>query len=323
MANPPVFLLGVGAQKAGTTWLFQYLRRHPECAMGGIKEIAALEVLYGPPDGKIRRLNNMKRLQDEVASAVMALNRQKEPQNLRELSMMLDQISLELDPGRYMAFFQKRIRDMPNARLVGDITPSYSTFNAQAFSEIRAMIVEAGFTPRVVFLMRDPVERCFSALRMGNRRSNATAEQPVFHAHENFAAKALQPWCIDRTRYDRTITGLEAAFPRNEVFIDFYERFFDTDRIRALTEFLGISFVQPNLDHRSNASPRAAEPDQTEARTVRAYFEPVYAYCAERFGAELIRDLWPWAADFSAADVPAAASTGLRPQAGSANVQGG
>jgi hypothetical protein len=33
------FLLGVGAQKAGTSWLYRYLKSHPEIFMSPIKEM--------------------------------------------------------------------------------------------------------------------------------------------------------------------------------------------------------------------------------------------------------------------------------------------
>jgi hypothetical protein len=42
------FMVGVGAQKAGTTWLFDYLGRHPDVAMSPIKELHYFDQIFRP-----------------------------------------------------------------------------------------------------------------------------------------------------------------------------------------------------------------------------------------------------------------------------------
>jgi hypothetical protein len=41
-------MVGVGAQKAGTTWLFDYLGRHPDVAMSPIKELHYFDQIFRP-----------------------------------------------------------------------------------------------------------------------------------------------------------------------------------------------------------------------------------------------------------------------------------
>ena len=48
MSKNRTFLLGVGAQKAGTTWLHSYAASSPNTNMGDMKEY-----LYGMPFGRL------------------------------------------------------------------------------------------------------------------------------------------------------------------------------------------------------------------------------------------------------------------------------
>ena len=39
MGDQPTLLFCVGATKAGTSWLFDYLKHHPECHLRSVKEL--------------------------------------------------------------------------------------------------------------------------------------------------------------------------------------------------------------------------------------------------------------------------------------------
>jgi hypothetical protein len=41
-------MVGVGAQKAGPTWLFDYLGRHPDVAVSPIKELHYFDQIFRP-----------------------------------------------------------------------------------------------------------------------------------------------------------------------------------------------------------------------------------------------------------------------------------
>ena len=60
------FVLGLGAQKAGTTWLYKHMHNHPQCALGNVKELAALDMYFG------REFNNL-RWEKRIAAVTSAL----------------------------------------------------------------------------------------------------------------------------------------------------------------------------------------------------------------------------------------------------------
>lgn len=290
------FILGVGAQKAGTSWLFRYLDRHPECAMGPIKEHATFSTAFGATDWPGFSRQKLLALREEIDRHLAELEPPEPPAALPEsarLLALLDQVALERDPSRrYVQHFDRLLADNPACHLTGDITPAYSMLDAATFGRIRAMLIAGGYQVRVVFLMRDPVERCYSMVRMADRNARKRGRKPSRPAHLRFATEAVEPWCEARTRYDQTIRALEQAFMPDELCIRFYESFITEAGIADLTRFLGISHARPVLEHRENTSPREAEPSREAIASVREYYAPVYDYCIERFGLEAVQANW-------------------------------
>ena len=130
---------------------------------------------------------------------------------------------------------------------------------------IRDGFESRGVRPAAVYLLRDPVERIWSASRMDmRRRGDEAPEDPetrVSHMYKH-------PMYADRTRYDVTMDALEQAFPREDVFYGFYERLFTAETLAPLCEFLGIDFHEPDIDRQVNVSPKsegAALPEDTGA----------------------------------------------------------
>jgi hypothetical protein len=139
----PDFLC-VGAQKAGTSWLYHQLTWHPDFWMPPIKELHYFDTL-----SRVKRYNP-PRCKDERDEWFLA--------RLVELSALPD---IELET--YSQLFAPKA-----ALLSGDISPSYSTLN----DEVIERVVNYFPNLKVIFLARDPVERAWSHLSMGVRLRN-------------------------------------------------------------------------------------------------------------------------------------------------------
>jgi len=136
----PDFLC-VGAQKAGTSWLYRQLEPHPDFWMPPVKELHYLDKLT-----RTKQFDGPRCGDKRDASFLDGM------QNLR------GRFYLDLDS--YGRLFQHK-----GACLSGDISPAYSTLN----DEIIERVVNRFPTLKVVFLARDPVERAWSQLSMGVR----------------------------------------------------------------------------------------------------------------------------------------------------------
>ena len=113
----------IGAQKAGTSWLWQYLKRHPQCAIGEIKEYAIFNSVMMADTFPLRKRMRLKRLSILATQRLTQLEAGAEPDDHTEFLALMDNIALELDMTRYVPHFQDLLRRQPGTRLVADITP--------------------------------------------------------------------------------------------------------------------------------------------------------------------------------------------------------
>jgi hypothetical protein len=136
----PDFLC-VGAQKAGTSWLYRQLEPHPDFWMPPVKELHYLD-----------NLNRTKRRHPPRS------NDQRDACFFESIKDLSGRSHIDLDS--YGRLFCHK-----GPLLSGDISPAYSTLT----DEVIERVVDHFPDLKVVFLARDPVERAWSQLSMGVR----------------------------------------------------------------------------------------------------------------------------------------------------------
>ena len=90
------FVIGVGAQKAGTTWLFEYLGQHPDVAMSPIKELHFFDVIHRP-DLCAFFSENFRR--DAMDCIRQLAGGQTVP--ITKLRYLLDRVRMDTEPAAY------------------------------------------------------------------------------------------------------------------------------------------------------------------------------------------------------------------------------
>ncbi|MCP1470953.1 hypothetical protein J3E64_002650 [Sphingobium sp. OAS761] len=267
MGLQKIFVLGVGAQKSGTTWLHSYLRRFADVNFGPIKEYHVWDAISSPVFSKF--------IVDEAALSNAVGTPAIERVRIR--------YAMQNNPGFYEAFFSGLIRG--EVRITGDITPAYAGLDVQTLSAIRQRMEDAGFIVKVVFLMRDPVERIWSAARMQHRHevSSARRRSTSFDDVDRIRRLYRNDRTVAISRYDRTIVNIEQIFGQPDIFYALYENLFTIDTVRNLGTFLGIGFETGHFVTRVNASPKAGELSEEFAQEVAEFYEPVYTFCEAHF----------------------------------------
>lgn len=287
------FLIGLGAQKAGTTWVYRYLREHPDCAMGNIKEMGSLRMHFGGEKNKKRRINHITWLSSALEKAEQDLRGGKlSSEHTQFLLDRMENVAADLSFDHYIRYFSTLFQQKPGAMLTGDITPEYGLMSRSELERTKLCLEKAGYRVKALFMMRDPVERCFSAIRMVHRQALQNGDRIQSFPHQGFAEKAIKSWHLERSQYEKTVPVVESVFPPEDRFFGFFETFFSTENISDLCGFLGISEIEANLAMRINASPRDEEPSTDEWEEVRAVFKETYDYCAGKFGTDLISSIW-------------------------------
>ena len=103
---------------------------------------------------------------------------------------------------------------------VGDITPAYATLPAKAFEEIKTGLESRGFRIKVIFIMRDPIERCWSAVRMSIGKRIRNGELRFLNDEIQLLEEIFRSTiCERRTRYEETVETLEKVFDSRNIFI--------------------------------------------------------------------------------------------------------
>lgn len=296
------FLLGVGCQKGGTTWLHDYLAGHPQCDMGFQKEYHIFDGL-DLPDLKAFRGNTRRKIsqiRQQYGLGPRRMNPDQTGQGVlppavqREYDRAVLRDSFYRDLNTYADYFRDLAAPDP-IRLVGDITPSYAGLGAERLAGVRALLEARGFQVAVVFLMRDPVDRLYSAVRMELRERQRQGKGGNQSASALLRQRYAKPNNEMRTRYDTTIAALETAFDPGQIHYGFYETLFSDSELQRLTGFLGIEARPADFGARINASPRDEVLDPDVAAEVRRHYAATYDRCMEKFGADFLRGIWPHA----------------------------
>lgn len=259
------FVLGMGTQKSGTTWLHAYLSAAPTADMGFTKEY---NVWDGPSGSSLTR---------------QALT----PRGLFNRSR-LRRAAFRRWPRLYFGYFGGLLHD--GISVTGDISPFYARLRPAVVRKVVDGFAERGVRVKIVFLMRDPVERCWSAARMKSRRSvppcGDQASAALFREyfrHPNYQV---------RTRYENVLSNIEASGVNPEdVHIALYEEMFTPREIDRLSEFLGIPADQSFGEQRVLSAPSRLQPPPELAREVAVFYRATYAAIGDRF--PQARFLWP------------------------------
>ena len=257
MASDATFLLGVGAQKAGTSWLHDQLNRRKDADFGFLKEYHVFDALELEHFSSFRP-NNPTPIQWRTWRRARFMER----------------------PERYFDYFASRLKPS-QIRLTGDITPSYAGLSAPSFKRIKDAFKERGVQMRAVFIMRDPVERFLSQQRMQLRKRGLLKPE---HETEHLSKASLKLLKREspRSDYPATLDALRTGLAASEVFIGLYETLFTAADHCALCRYLGIPEQIPELSHRVNASQATTAVPTEVLRRLGHHFAPLVTAVQDR-----------------------------------------
>jgi hypothetical protein len=264
-------ILGIGAQKTGTTWLYNYLARRPDVFMSPQKELHYFDIKYRPELSATiekwleKKFNKLKeRRKSDLTSRQRKVRRTLE-----------HRFKFHNDDAAYKEYFRWIVP--PAVNFYGEITPSYAFVNEDGFRSIRQLFPHI----RIVFIMRDPVERFYSQIRH-------VAAKKADPSHAKMIRKHIDdPDFLERSSYEKTIRHLDTIFDKSEVVYLFYENLFEEKAIKVLCEAIGVEYREPKFERVLNSSvPRQEIPENIYGR-LREKLEPTYAFCLQRFGDRL------------------------------------
>jgi len=278
--DDPVLLFGVGATKAGTSWLHRYLSDHPQCHFRAIKELhyfngfdfddlprqrAAIEA---HKDGLLQRL--------ETDSDARFANTIRQLGHIEHWLTVLD-IGKE-DTGAYLDYLKGGLE---GEHVVGDITPAYSLLSEARLRQMAGLTADVRF----IYLMRDPVARVWSHIRMmAKRRKDGgdTLEARAAHLFRRWMRGEEKQLDL-RGDYASALTKLRNAVAGEKLLVMFYEDLFSENGVARVCAHLGIDPAPGSFDKRVMEGERLTLSDEDRAMA-RGRLAPQYEFVAAAMG---------------------------------------
>lgn len=251
MDQSKLFLLGLGAQKTGTSWFATYLRSHPEVFISAIKEMHFFKY-YKPNRGWPNKFFEKQ----------LARNDSRAP-DLRERLKFNDNISA------YKAFFQNRIG---SEKAFCEITPAYSFLPVSELERIRDNFDNV----KLFFLMRNPADRFWSQLCFTNRKKPPKKTAGLVDETLGTADYVL------RSDYRKTLNTVYRVFPENTLHIEFFEHLFTEEAVKRFCRFASLSFHPPKYDTPRNMSDKIEMSDDIRQRVV-LHYQDQYRFVLKLF----------------------------------------
>jgi hypothetical protein len=271
----PSFLC-IGAQKAGTSWLFAQLQSHPDVWMPPVKELQYFNHLYVPE----HRAWTTWHIRQGAARALAFHAGRDAPPDFGYVRYLADLASRDV----FTDDWYQRAFDRPTAqgKLVGDITPEYSTVPDAGIRHLRGLLGAV----KVVYLIREPVGRALSQLRMNAGRKGLTGLSEA-----EWLAMADQWDIANRGDYRTYVPRWKAHFAEADLLFLPYGRIAaDPAGLMGEVEaFLGLKpHDYPRIAERVHPSKRLSIPAAVE-RHLAESFAGQAAFLESEFGAEFAR----------------------------------
>jgi hypothetical protein len=273
----PTLLFCIGAAKSGTTWLYNALLYHPECHLRGVKELHYFDALDA---GSMawQRKDNLKRLEGahrRLVSDDLKTRRKAERDVVDREGWAKVQALPAEDDAAYLTYLTDGRTDQ---KVIGDLTPAYAMLSAERFAKMGQLLPDVRF----LYLMRDPVARLWSHVRMVAGRvadiapayddARQVLDETLDGTNEGIAA---------RGDYKGTIIRLTSVIPAAKRLIMTFEEMMAGGMAR-ICGFLGIAMRQgpPRVIH---AGPKLDLLEDDRRRAL-AWLRPQYEFVTEFLG---------------------------------------
>ena len=280
----PNFLC-VGAQKAGTGWLYEQLRDHPDFWMPPVKELHFFDRITGSGEALSERSVPYARKNEERID--IARLRARDDRDRR----FLDQFTIlwahdAPDLNEYARLFESK-----GHLISGDITPGYSILPESTIAKIATRFP----TTTVILLARDPVERAWSQLSMYVRRGLIERFDP--NDLERITEHLNRPEIFSRSHPSQTVRHWQSHLSAGRFRVFFFDDL-QRDPVHLRASIVTVLGGDPNKtsdvvapDYNAKAQKEKMPLSESVRAHLARFFEDELKACAVELGGPAME--WP------------------------------
>ncbi len=218
MPTKKIDFLGIGVQKAATSWLWTNLREHTDIWLAPRKELHYFDrSLKYPSPSHLSSDNKFKRF----------LGREKHNKRFRKLFYIELGVAIKCKDWKKAHWLLRYFLGTNNdnwylslfnsgkGKLKGEITPSYSILNPDQVKHIRNLFPKI----KMILILRNPIERAWSNIRFFWESENFNTDNNL----DKIKKFIDSPSQSLRGNYYRTLNIWKSCFPEDQIYIAFYE----------------------------------------------------------------------------------------------------
>lgn len=264
MRNKKPTFLGIGAHRSATTWLTKMLRANPEIYLPPVKEIHFFDMSPHYPSPSINNRENDRFWTRIYGRYLSCLNPEIK-------SWFENYLFGKHDLDWYLSLFN----GAENHTAIGEITPAYSMLEVSDISLIQNMNPNL----KIIFLMRNPLERTWSAalhyLKLNNLELKSLSESEISRLLMESAQSR-------RSNYLATINNWMSIFPEEQFFFSYLDEVkkHPGELLSSVFDFLEVrDTLQGEIDFQEkvNSSYNDQLPEKHRAVLHQIFDDQIYA----------------------------------------------
>lgn len=263
----------IGAQKAGTSWLAQMLGQHPQVWIPPFKEVQFFNHRYVESHQYWIRWHYKNKPKE-----IRERHRNRGVPMPPELDTYLD--GLTTGKMFHNHWYKRVFSPAPPEAVPMDFTPEYSTLPQDGVDFVANFLPKA----KIIYLVRHPVDRAISQLRMNLRREN---RQPK--TTEDWLKEIENPVLFDRGDYATYLPRWLKHFP-NMLVLPFGRIADEPDTLmEEVEEYLGIGpYIYADLKKKVFANPDGHKPPSEVIDALDKKLASQIAYLKTHFGQDFV-----------------------------------
>jgi hypothetical protein len=268
--NKKIFILCMGAQKAGTTILYDVLEKNNYAKFGNHKEKNIFSGNHPPINNNF--LINFKQLINNIKLVYKILiSRKKFIDKIVKLSM-------RFIPYFYEFYFYSLTR---KNNLTGDFSPKYSILKSNQLEKIIKKFKLFNIETKIIFLIRDPVERCLSMVKMQkhNNMMKILGIKNDINLIEHLKLIYPSKKCQNKTRYEKTIKNIKQIQIQTDYLILINEKLNSVSTIKKINSFLKINLARNSFQEKKFSNNEKINIPNNLYKKIVLFYKETYFYC--------------------------------------------
>lgn len=228
--------LSVGAMKAGTTWLYERLKDHPDVKFTPEKEIHYLANKFGI-ESQLEHKNRILKLKT-ILNKYCNGNAKFISENIHEIDWY---VKYAKDPKINNDWYISLFDSVQDNKYCADFSNLYCQMHHKAWANVH----EISNNTKVIYTLRDPLKRLWSHYKF-HHKWVGKEDSVLDDGFELFKSTLDKPWFYKNADYAGNLRKVIEGVGQDNVLILYFEDFRKTPEkeVDKISKFLNISSIE-------------------------------------------------------------------------------